>query len=224
MGKSRFREPPGWPRYMQAKQLVRGQFGYYWTAPHWSRNMLTAPAVFAKALGPDYATAKAECDDVLNPMFDEWCSTKYLSEFERKALFEYQAKERVPPGTFRWLAQEFEKTKRFGSVGALTQTHYRDGLKLLSNFKLRNDPRGRRFGDLALASLSSEVVDELIDALQSLPDGKVRGRIVYKAMQAGRRAWNVMYRAESKLVPLQPFLENWSQGPKGWPKPGSQFG
>ena len=51
-----------------------------------------------------------------------------MSDEARKALYADEARDRVPPGTFRWLTREFEKTTAFtNGVGATIQAHYREG-------------------------------------------------------------------------------------------------
>ena len=61
-------------------------------------------------------------------MFDAWRQSKDLSDEARKALYADEARDRVPPGTFRWLTREFEKTTAFtNGVGATIQAHYREG-------------------------------------------------------------------------------------------------
>ena len=210
---------------MQGKALKGGEAAYYWSAPAWARAHPTPPATCAQSLGTDYAEAKRECDDVLNPMFDSWRETRDLTPAERDALRLAGVNARIPVGTFDWLEREFLKHEKFlEDVGELTQAHYRDGLKLIAEFKLRNDPRGRRFGQLALSSITGDAVDRLIKALKSGPDGKKRGRVVYKAIQAARRAWNVVGRKNAKLVTAaNPFARTGMKAPKkGRSKPAAQ--
>ena len=86
----------------------------------------------------------------------------------------------------------------------------------MADFKLRKNPLDRQFRDLPLSSISADAVDELLKALKAMAGGKQRVRVVYKAMQAGRRAWNVMARKEQKLVPSHnPFSKTGFKAPKG---------
>ena len=210
------RKPTGWPRYMRSKLLASGNTAYFWEAPQWSRCFPNPPAVYVKALGQDYAVAKRDCDDVLNPMFDAWCETKHLNTEQRRKLYTTAAADRVPLGTFRWLAREFQKTDKFTDLDKTYRDNYRDGLALLSEYKLRKDTLGRTFGDLPLTSITALAVDELLKALKKMPNGKVRIRVVYKAMQAGRRAWNVTGRLHPKFVPaLNPFAKTGFKAPRG---------
>jgi integrase len=206
VSRSKLRKPLDWPRYMRSRRLSSGETAYYWEAPSWARGCIVEPAVYSEALGSDYGEAKRRCDDLLNPVFDSWRETKDLTDAQRKATFASAVDERFVPGTFNWLAREFQKTSKFSEVGATTQANYREGLGLLCGFKLRKDPRGRCFGDLPLSSISADAVDELLKALTTSRADKVRSRVVYKAMQAGRRAWFVMARKKPKFVPgANPF-------------------
>jgi hypothetical protein len=200
---------------MRGKRLSSGQTSYYWEAPQWARPYAHQPPVLAKPLGQSYADAVRECDEVLNPAFDSWCRTKDLSEAERKATYAAEAADRLVPGSFRWVARKFEASRDFERVDALTKAHYREGLQLISEFKLRKDPAGRTFGDLMVSSIDADAADAILDAIEIRPSGGKRMRRTYKAMQAARRAWNVMARRAANIVPLHnPFSKSGRKKPK----------
>jgi hypothetical protein len=200
---------------MRGKRLSSGQTSYYWEAPPWARAHSHQPPVLAKPLGQTYADAVLECDDLLNPAFDAWCRTKDLSEAERKATYAAEAADRLVPGSFRWVWRTFEASRDFQRVDALTKAHYSEGLKLLSEFKLRKDPAGRTFGDLMLGVIDADAVDAILDAIEVMPGGGKRMRRTYKAMQAARRAWNVMARRKPEIVPKHnPFSKSGRKKPR----------
>jgi len=203
----------GWPKYMREKRLASGVVSYFWEPPSWARKH-ESPCPFGhESLGADYETAKARCDKILNPSFDEWRANKDVPE-----------EQRVRPATIRrgsmlWLAEEFKVKREYLRVSELTQEHYRGGLKAVCEFRLRHDGRGRAFGDLDLGTITAEAADTLYDALR-----EARGdRAAAKAMQAARRAWFVMARREPDLVPqVNPFSKMGIEFPtEGGAKPAS---
>lgn len=184
------RKPLGWPRYMVEKRL-RGAVGYYWQPPTWAKDR--GCTMHAQALGTDYAEAKRQCDEILNPQFDAW-RTGGASEPSRS---------RPLAGTFDWLASLYRSSRQFRELDRKTRKLREAGLRLVADHRLKD---GRRFGDLRLPQITPGVVDALYEKLIVAEDGRERRTTINHAMKSCRRAWFVAKRISETVVPAaNPF-------------------
>jgi hypothetical protein len=183
------RKPPGWPSYMLAKH-AGGGIRYFWNAPTWARKK-SCP-IKSEALGPDYAAAKARCDDYLNPLFKSW-----------RTGGDADARRRAPGGSFDWLVADYKSSKKYTKRPARTRADYDRALEDVAGFTLKD---GRRFGALNVKSVTAPVVDILYDKLRVSPAGKRRDRSALLSMTVCKIAWNVAHRNHATLVPASnPF-------------------
>ncbi|MGL3208318.1 tyrosine-type recombinase/integrase [Bradyrhizobium sp. BR 1433] len=174
---------------MTSKRLSTGATAYYWQPP--TRARRAGCPVTPEALGTDYGAAKQRCDEILNPHYQTWLKG------ETSALVAG-----VSVGTWDWMVGIYKKSPRYTGRPAETRKSYDRMLKFISLVPLTD---GRKFGQLSLKSISPAAADRLYEKLKASPRGE-RPRTALLAMQVAKRAWNVAYRAESKLVPANnPF-------------------
>lgn len=183
------RKPPGWPKYMEAKPGTGG-VRYFWNAPSWARKR-DCP-IKSDALGPDYAAAKARCDDYLNPLFKSWLTGG-----------DSDAKRRAPIGSFDWLVADYKSSKKYTKRPPRTRSSYDRALEDVAGFTLTD---GRRFGELMASSIKAATVDRLYEKLKVGTDGEPRHRSALLAMTVCKLAWNVAQRNHPSIVPAaNPF-------------------
>lgn len=186
------RKPLGWPRYMVAKSLKSG-VSYYWNPPSWATQ--AGCPLTGEALGADYGSAKARCDDVLNPTLDSWRTSGATDSVPERIVF----------GSFDWAVSLYKKNPKYIDLPADTRSSYDRALNLVSAYVLKD---GRRFGGLLLASIRPGVADRLYAKLRVRPDGKPRKRMSILAMRIAQRAWNVAFRERPDAVPMvNPFAK-----------------
>jgi integrase len=186
------RKPPGWPRYMVPRRLKSGVIGFYWDPPTWAKRN-GCPFKF-EALGTDYGDAKKRCDELLNAQFDAWRKGDEIAP---------SYSNHPAPGTFDWMVAIYKSSPRYQKLPAKTRKSYDAALRLASQHKLKD---GRRFGILALTSITPGAADRLYDKLQDRPDGGVRIRTAMLSVTVCKRAWNVARRDKPLLVPwVNPF-------------------
>jgi hypothetical protein len=175
---------------MVGKKLSRGTVGYYWQPPTWARGKGCIHR--AEALGTDYAEAKRRCDEGLDPQFQAWCQGNGFSPSVCSV------------GTFSWMVAQYKASPKWQSLTNGTQADYDRVLESVTSHKLKD---GRRFGDLALRSITPGAADRL--HAQLLIGGKGNRRRTAKlAMDVCRRAWGVSYRSHPEVVPSQnPFAK-----------------
>jgi hypothetical protein len=179
------------PRYVRRKWL-RGEeaWGYFFEPPTWAR--AKGCPVAGEPLGRDYAAACNRAESVLLKQFDSWRSGG------RSDL----VPSRMTPGTFDWLAAAYKASERYTALSKSQRSNHDLGLGLVADHLLKD---GRRFGTLQLRSITAAVADRIFEKLLVV-DGRERRTTVNHAMKSCRRAWNVVGRAEPKLVPAQnPF-------------------
>jgi hypothetical protein len=183
------RKPLGWPKYMEGKP-VGGAIRYFWNAPSWARKR-NCP-IKSEALGPDYAAAKARCDDYLNPLFKSWLTGG-----------DSDAKRRAPIGSFDWLVVDYKSTGKYRKRPPRTRSSYDRALEDVAGFTLTD---GRRFGVLNVNSIKAATVDKLYEKLKIGADGKTRHRSALLAMTVCKLAWNTAQRIHPSIVPAaNPF-------------------
>jgi len=183
------RRPPGWPDYMEGKLSASG-VRYYWSAPTWARKR--GYTIKSEALGADYGSAKARCDEYLNPLFKSW-RTGGDSDAKRRALI----------GSFDWAVEEYKSSNKYTKLPARTRSGYDRALEDVAGFNLTD---GRRFGALHLKSIGAKAVDKLYDKLKVGADGLPRHRSALLSMTVCKIAWNVARRNRPAIVPeANPF-------------------
>lgn len=186
----RYRKPPGWPKYLETRALKSGDVSYVWNPPSWAK--CKGFSLRPETLGNDYAVAKARCDQLLNPTFDDWRNAENPSE-------------RLQSGTLLWLIHHFIQHKKYEALTDGSRVEHRTGLMLVAEHELRD---GRRLGEIPLGNISTAVVDRLYEKLIQKPDGTTRNTTINKAMRATRRAWNIVGRQFPGTVPIaNPFAK-----------------
>lgn len=192
------------PRYVIRKFLkASGQWAYFFQPPAWARRQ--GCPVAAKPLGTDYRVAVTEAETIHLPQFDSWRS-KGASDAVPDA---------TRPGTLDWLTDTYGKSLKFRELDPKMQKLHRAGFRLVTDYRLKD---GRRLGEIRLAAITPGVVDKVFEALLFVRETKTRAdgttemverqrrTTVNHAMKSCRRAWNVVGRADPKLVPAEnPF-------------------
>ncbi|MGH1574871.1 hypothetical protein ACRAWG_34825 [Methylobacterium sp. P31] len=108
-------------------------------------------------------------------------------------------------GTFDWLAALYKTSPKYYGKPPQTRRSYDASLRLVSSFVLKD---GRRFGTLALGSITPTAADLLYDKLKLKADGTPRVRTAILAMSVAKRAWNVARRGRPEIVPVDnPFAK-----------------
>lgn len=187
------RKPQGWPKLMVARRLKSGLTGYYWAPPTWA--VKAGCSVCSEPLGNDYGVAKARCDDVLNAQFDAWRQRGSIPAETN----------RVRIGTFDWMVALYKTSPKFTGRPPKTRKGYDAALHLVSSYVLKD---GRRFGSLALSSITPGAADRLYERLKLKADGTERVRTGILSMSIAKRAWNVARRDKPEIVPAEnPFAK-----------------
>ena len=186
------RKPLGWPDYMEAKPS-KGVVRYYWNAPSWARKR--GCPIKSEALGADYATAKARCDTVLNPLFDSW-RTGGASDAD--------VKKRAIVGSFDWAIASYKATKKYTNRPARTRASYDRALASVADYRLTD---GRRFGELSVKSVTPGAVERLYEKLKVDKSGKPRLRSALLSVSVCKLAWSAAHRANPTIVSsANPFV------------------
>lgn len=184
------RKPVGWPKLMVPRRLRSGLTAYYWVPPTWA--VKCGCKMRSEALGTDYGAAKQRCDGMLNPQFDAW-----RTRDEAPA-----ADQRASVGTFDWMVAVAKSSPKWPKRPA-TAKSYDASLRLVSEYVLKD---GRRFGGLALKSITPDVADRLFEKMKLKADGTERTRTGILAMRVCQRAWALAWRANAEQVPsANPF-------------------
>jgi hypothetical protein len=188
------------PRYTNRKWLTGAKrWAYYFTVPSWARER--GCTVEDKALGMERDAAYDYAETVLLPQFDSW-RTGGLSDL---------AEVRGAVGTFDWMITTFKADKKYRKLSDGQKRNHERGFDMVANYALKD---GRRIGSLAVALITTKMADRLLEKLGSVVEKDADGNEVIRerkttvnhAMKSCRRAWNVVYRAEPKIVPKEnPF-------------------
>jgi hypothetical protein len=193
------RKPADWPKYMIAKRLGKGEVAYYWNKPSWAQKKLVeingelqACGMVCAALGKDYGEA-CRLANAYNMQFEAWRTGKELSALQPIAMV----------GTVDWLIAQFQASDKYKKCSDATRGNYDYGLKLIAAYTRKS---GQKFGTTQLKEIEPHHADTLFERLC---DGGANGRRVTTAshaIRAMRRAWNVVARANSRIVPAaNPF-------------------
>ena len=109
------------------------------------------------------------------------------------------------PGTFDWMTAVYKSNPKYREKPAKTRKSIDAALALVAKHVLKD---GRKFGSLALVSITPGVADRLFAKLKEKPGGGTRTRTALLSMQYCRRAWNVARREKPDQVPLaNPFTK-----------------
>ncbi|RAI43161.1 hypothetical protein [Rhodoplanes roseus] len=217
--KHRIRTVQPLPSYTRRKPLAGGKWGYYFEPPGWA---VVPPAgddrgpcpVGAEALGTDYDAAVQRVERVLLPLFHNWRTRGDID----------LAPAAVTEGTLDWLFAAYRQSDKFGALDRKTKALHERGFALVGNYALKD---GRRLGTVRLTQIDTTVVDPLYAKLlvtggkraggprrageEPLPgaaEHRERRTTINHAMKSCRRAWNVVRRKRSDLVPAtNPFAK-----------------
>ena len=176
-------KPLDWPRYMLAKRLRGGEFGYYWS-PH-RRDLAAGCPLRREALGSDYAGAIKRAA-FLNVHLDAWRRGTNCSEDRRY-------------GTVSWLIETYLRSPAFGRVSERSRPEYQRALARIEDVPTIS---GGRVGNLPASSISPLAVDKIYAKLQQGPRGP-RVRQANISLDIARRAWAVVRRTHPSSVPLE---------------------
>ena len=176
-------KPLGWPKLMVAKRLKSGLIAYYWAPPTWALG--DGCTLRREALGTDYAIAKQRCDELLNPQPDSWRKREEPNNTPRSV-----------PGTFDWLVLVYKSSPKFSRLPEATRRDYDRSLELVAGHLLKD---GRRFGSLALKSITPGAADRLHDRIREGGKGQ-RVRTAKLCMDVCRRAWHIGRREKPAIL------------------------
>ena len=177
-----------WPRYMKAKRLAGGRFGYYWTAHE--RDRAAGFSLGPEALGSEFKAA-VERASLLNEHLDCWREGKALP-------VELAGERRV--GTVDWWHEQFYRSEPFKALTPRTQSDYRKVLAAIADLptSIKSAVTGEpmRTGELRACSLSQAAVDKIYKRLRC--EGTVVRQANY-AIDVARRAWKIVRRQHPGL-------------------------
>lgn len=186
------RKPLGWPKYMIAKRLAGGRLAYYWQPPTWAKKRSCPMA--AEGLGADFPAAKDRCDSLLNPQFDSWRRGGEAAEAGRAVI----------PGSLDWLFSVYKSAPQFTRLSKGTRSDYDRALNMVAGHLLKD---GRRFGAIALKSITPGAADKIYEKLK-IGKTSERSRTAKLCMDVCRRAWAVGFRKKPAIVPvINPFAK-----------------
>ena len=187
------------------RRLQNKSIRYYWELPPWAKARKKAlreksNPIYALEncfpLGPNYADAIQQAA-ILNAQLDE---IRFHRGGGNNSLV--GVGRALPVGSFDWLCEKFFADKKFKKISMKQQNEYRKNLQLARDLTLKS---GNRFGQSFVAAISAKNADQLYERLEKGPRGPRIARAT-ATMAACRRAWNVVHRAEPKIVPLEnPF-------------------
>lgn len=185
------KRPLNWPRHVIEKRLKSGDVAFYW-CPHVRYFRAGFPIVREK-LGTDYAAA-IDRARVLNQLLDSW----------REGTAEKAAAPLGPSyGTLGWLFDRYRESAAFLRVSPRTRPEYDRALRRIEDVPTKLGTTAAR---LPLNSISTGAVDKLFEAVKKGPRG-LRQRQANLSMDIARRAWKVVQRLHSDVVPqFNPFV------------------
>lgn len=176
------------PRFVIAKPLASGTFGFYFTIPTYYRKQ--GCAIPNEPLGNDYHAA---CGDdgkgghagALNARFDEWKIMRQGIPFEPAMRF----------GTVDWLFRTYKSSKAYlAKVSERSRKDYERTMLLVSNIITK---KGDRVGDRGIKAITPGGADKLYEKIIQGKKGE-RLRQGEKAVKLCSKAWRVVYRLHPK--------------------------
>lgn len=187
------KKPLGWPAYMTDKALKSG-VAYYWSPPTWAKK--AGCPMTAEALGMDYGTAKARCDDILNPAFEDWRLRGQGGAVPRGPQY----------GTGDWLIVEFRRLRAQKGRKQISAKHMRQTDRYLENIADMIVRDGRRVGALPVSGFTPGFADKLLDKALAGDGEKARTARAYA--MAWSRCWTMVQRAHPTALPaINPFAK-----------------
>jgi integrase len=172
------------PRFVIAKPLADGSYGFYFTVPTYHRKQgCTIPN---ERLGSDYVVACGNDGDggraaALNGLFDEWRARATGEPIE--SIVRY--------GTVDWLFREYKSSKAYlEKVSKRSRPDYERTMLLVADILTRN---GDRIGSRLIRSITPRGADKIYEKIIIGVKGK-RLRQGEKAVALCRKAWKVVRR------------------------------
>jgi hypothetical protein len=172
---------------MLVKQLSGSKVGYYWS-PH-KRDKAAGFTLDREALGTDYGIA-VERAIVLNAHLDAWRQGR--------------SAERTPDaqpgfGTLGWLLDKYRRSNQFlKRVGERARPGYERAMRAIEDMPTKS---GGTAAQLPLKSITPRAVDRIYERLQQGPRKNDRTRQANYAIDIMRRAWKIVQRKYSTVVP-----------------------
>jgi hypothetical protein len=180
-------KPASWPQRMKEKRVAGDAVAYYWS-PH-IRDIRDGCPVRPEPLGRDYAAAVARAT-LLNLHLKAWRTGRNTDLLPQ---------ERPTYGTLCWLFGTYLNSKSFQNrVSKRSQYEYRRALRRIEDTPTKT---GGTVGGLPVSSITPAAVDKIYTKLQMGPRGK-RIRQANLSIDIARRAWKVVRRSHSHIVPL----------------------
>ena len=93
------------------------------------------------------------------------------------------------------MAALYKRSPKYSCLDPATRESYDGKLARIADHRLKD---GRRFGEMALRSITGGVADKLFAKLVLKADGTERRRSAILTMAVARRAWNVARRASDR--------------------------
>jgi hypothetical protein len=174
---------------MPPKQLSDGKVGYYWS-PH-KRDIEAGFTLDREALGTDYGIA-VERANILNAHLDAWRQGRGVERVDDSQ-----------PGyaTLGWLFDKYRRSRsrQFKKkVSERAKPGYERAMRAIEDMPTK---RGSPAAQLPLSSNTPRAVDRFYERLQEGPRKTDRTRQANYAIDIARRAWKVVQRKYSTVVP-----------------------
>ena len=184
------------PRYVLRKPIKSGGWAYFFNPPMWARK--TGCPVAAEPLGTDYQAAVLRAETILLPQFDVWRHGADAASAHAGA-------------TLDWVFAEYRSDRRYTRLDVRTKRNHEVGFRLVGQYLMKN---GRKLGTVALAAITTRIVDVLYDKLLVVKETDAAGNVIERerrttvnhAMKSCQRAWKVAARKNPGKVPaVNPF-------------------
>lgn len=183
--------PRGWPRYMIEKVRADGSPCYYWNAP--TVYVKRGFSIGREKLGTNYGDA-VERARILNGLLDAW---RGGGELPAGGVLQDAF------GTLGWLFDRYRESSAFLRISPRSKPEYDRALRRIEDVPTK---LGFPASHLPVSSISTGAVDKLFEAVRKGPRGE-RVRQANLSMDIARRAWNVVQRLHSDVVPPHnPFV------------------
>jgi hypothetical protein len=144
------------------------------------------------------------------PSVHQWVNAKRERGHYWTRFYTWRTKGESPAGlaanfgTFDWMVGVYRNGPRYTTLPPKTRKGYDSALRLVSALPAKDGRR--RFGDMALASITPGVADRIFERLKFRKDGSLRVRTAVLSVVCCKTAWNAAHRIEPKVVPTDnPF-------------------